>query len=606
MFDVYYDFFLFLYSLLLFLSLRLLSPGISAYVREIDFSLHPSITALSIFPSGSPCVAFAVVLPSCGFHLRVIFLPTWSTPTSVPDHIFDSRWSVFASSSFVVLSLLLVTPFFFSFLFHPSLPFFRVFHFLSQQFSVYPSSVLPNCMSLHMALLFSSLSPRLLLLQGFAALLAIRLLRSSSRWVFCPLPASSSVFRLRVLMVFSCWFIHSFQLPLLQFMGLLLLLSFICFSLASALSCLVWFILLSSVHLLSASLPFPGLCAFLSHSLPVCPASLSFFHGGCLVHVLAFDPFFLYSLFVLVSSVSSVLFFFSVLSRLYNSFVLCLSSLLCSPFQSSSSTPLLRPPLGFPVLSLLLCSPERLYSSSWFFPLVVMGFGFCSLACCGSYGSGCYSTFVLSFAATLLCSSVRLLRLLLSSLLFRIPHSRLLLPVFLYVFPWADAPAAPSRLPPCFYACYGSGCSSRSSSTFPRAAAASAPCALWCGSCCLACCGFCGCVSSPFLFCTSRRFSSFFVSGLSQVSSFLHRFVSSGCLFSLFVPSSSSFVGDFLHSGFGASSAGVTFLFLSVPTAFCGDSDSFGSPVPFGTCQVLLRPLFLSLVRVASGGLFPF
>ena len=71
-------------------------------------------------------------------------------------------------------------------------------------------------------------------------------------------------------------------------------------------------------------------------------------------------------------------------------------------------------------------------------------------------------------------------------------------------------------------------------------------------------------------------------------------------------------VGGLLRSGFGASSAGVTFLFLSVPTAFCGDSASFGSPVPFATwspfgmSQVLLHPLFLSFVRVAAGGLFHF
>ena len=123
---------------------------------------------------------------------------------------------------------------------------------------------------------------------------------------------------------------------------------------------------------------------------------------------------------------------------------------------------------------------------------------------------------------------------------------------------------------------------------------------------------FSGCGSSPFLFYASRHFSFFFVSGLSQVSSLFHHFGSSGCMFSLYVPSSSSFVRGFLRSGFGASSAGVTFFFLSVPTAFCGDSASFRSPVPFatwspfGTSQVLLRPLFLSLVRVASGGLFHF
>ena len=63
------------------------------------------------------------------------------------------------------------------------------------------------------------------------------------------------------------------------------------------------------------------------------------------------------------------------------------------------------------------------------------------------------------------------------------------------------------------------------------------PCLLWISEC----------GSSPFLFCTSRRFS-FFVSGLSQVSSLFHHFVSSGYGFSLYVPSTSSFVGGFFSS----------------------------------------------------------
>ena len=86
------------------------------------------------------------------------------------------------------------------------------------------------------------------------------------------------------------------------------------------------------------------------------------------------------------------------------------------------------------------------------FPLVVMGLVFCEWSCCGSRSSGCYSAFVSSFAASL--SSVplcRLLRLLLSSPLFRFPHFQLLLPVFLCFFPRSDTPAAPSRLPPCLF-----------------------------------------------------------------------------------------------------------------------------------------------------------
>ena len=148
-------------------------------------------------------------------------------------------------------------------------------------------------------------------------------------------------------MVFPCWYVHSFQLPLLRFMGLFLLFSFVCFSLASAISSLVLSILPSSVNLLSASFPFPfpRLYTVLSRSLPVCLASLSFFMVVSWYVFQTLIPIFLYGLFVLVFSVSSVLCFFSVLLGLYSSFVLRLSSLLCSPFQSSTSTPLPRPPL---------------------------------------------------------------------------------------------------------------------------------------------------------------------------------------------------------------------------------------------------------------------
>ena len=211
------------------------------------------------------------------------------------------------------------------------------------------------------------------LASGLCCFTCDSLLRSSSRWVFCPLSAPSSVLSppssdgvpLLVYTLLSVASPSNFGFTSFTF--------FVCFSLASALSSLVWFLLPSSAHLLSTSLPFPGLCCSLSRSLPVRPAYLSFFHSGSWWVFWTLIPIFLYGLFVLVSSVSSVLFFFSVLSGLYSSFVLCLSSLLCSPFQSSSSTPLLRPPLGFIVLSLLLYSPEHLYSSSWFFLWLLWG-----------------------------------------------------------------------------------------------------------------------------------------------------------------------------------------------------------------------------------------
>ena len=123
------------------------------------------------------------------------------------------------------------------------------------------------------------------------------------------------------------------------------------------------------------------------------------------------------------------------------------TSLLCSPFLSSTSAPLLRP-LGF--LYYLCCSPTLGVSTPPpGFPLVVMGFVFCDWSCFGSYSSGCYSAFFSSFAAPLSSNPpFRQLRLLLSSPLFRFPHSPLLLPVSICVFPLAVSPAAPSRLPP--------------------------------------------------------------------------------------------------------------------------------------------------------------
>ena len=120
----------------------------------------------------------------------------------------------------------------------------------------------------------------------------IRLFRSSSRWVFCSLPASSSVLSPPSFVdvpLLVCTHLSVASPSIYWFISF----TFICFSLASALSSLVLFILPSSVHLLSASLPFPGLCTLLSRSLPVHPASLFFFHGGFLVRVSDFDPYFL-------------------------------------------------------------------------------------------------------------------------------------------------------------------------------------------------------------------------------------------------------------------------------------------------------------------------
>ena len=190
-------------------------------------------------------------------------------------------------------------------------------------------------------------------------------------------------FHLRVPMVFPCWFGHSFQLPLLQFWVFSFhffyrfqrsfpLFRLLCCSsyFPRFICCLLRFLFLG--YALSFLILFPSVRHLCLSSILV---------AWCVFRPLI--PNFLYGLFVLVSSVSLVLFFFSVLSRFYFWGLVSVRWLTAAPTVSIVTPPLFRP-------LRLLC--------------------------------------------LLLCSSVRLLRLLLSSLLFRIPHSWLLLLVFLYVF----------------------------------------------------------------------------------------------------------------------------------------------------------------------------
>ena len=275
--------------------------------------------------------------------------------------------------------------------------------------------------------------------------------------------------------------------------------------------------------------------------------------------------------------------------------------LLCSPFQFSTSAPLLRPPLGF--LYCFCCSPTLGVSTPtpvFFFLWLFRGL-FSVIGCFGSYGSGCYSAFVSSFTALLssvlhfVCSvSSYPLHFYASSLpgcffqsssaFFRWLILRLLLPVFLLVFfgllwLWLLLP---------FFlgvsAGYGCGCSLR------FVVRLLLPCLL-------------RVFRVSFLSIPVLRFPALLLclrvwtfTGFFPFSSlwFLGLRVLPLCPLFLVL------VGGFLCSGFGAVSPGVPFLFLSVSIAFCGDSASFGSPVPFamwspfGTSQVLLRPLFLS------------
>ena len=223
----FFRFFYILYSPLLFLSLRLLSPGVSASVRLIIYSLLPSICqilcisyrlSLCCFHPGSPLSWFClrVIIFLLGL-LRLVF---W-TPYSLLS------WSVFASLSAVVLSLHLLSPLSLFF----SLNLSSGFPLPFATSSVYPSFVCQP-VSFTTALLSS---PFHLVCSCFAALPTLRLHRSCFSCGFSVLyRLSLRFFHPRVPMAFPCWYGHSFQLPLLCFWVSFFLLSFICFSLASA------------------------------------------------------------------------------------------------------------------------------------------------------------------------------------------------------------------------------------------------------------------------------------------------------------------------------------------------------------------------------------
>ena len=102
------------------------------------------------------------------------------------------------------------------------------------------------------------------------------------------------------------------------------------------------FLLPSSVHVLSASLPFHGLCAFLSRSLPARSASLSFFRISCLVSVPAFVPLFSCT----VSLPSSPQFFGSVFLPVVPVPLSCVFLRSCTALSSLHLPHLFDPPPG--------------------------------------------------------------------------------------------------------------------------------------------------------------------------------------------------------------------------------------------------------------------
>ena len=108
----------------------------------------------SVITSSSPGVGFALVLPSCAFHLsvlsfspvRLLRLEFW-TPYSLVG------CSDFSSMSVGLLPWILGSPF--SFIVLPCAPFFSSFRFCSPVFFLsFLRFFLPDCVSLHAALLF--------------------------------------------------------------------------------------------------------------------------------------------------------------------------------------------------------------------------------------------------------------------------------------------------------------------------------------------------------------------------------------------------------------------------------------------------------------------
>ena len=215
-----------------------------------------------------------------------------------------------------------------------------------------------------------------------------------------------------------------------------------------------------------------------------------FLHGGFLVRVPDFDPYFLVRSFRprLLSFFGSV-FLYRTFGTLQffcpASFFITVQPFPVLGFHTSSSASSLLYCLCFsPVLSVSTPPPGFSFVCYvvWFLfvgllrllrfqLLILLCFVLCGYsALCSSVSSALAPITLSPFSSYRIpsCSFQS------SSTFFRGLRLRLLLPVFLFVFTHATAPVAPPSLP----------------LRFPLAAAA--PCALWCGSCYLACCGFSG------------------------------------------------------------------------------------------------------------------
>ena len=284
---------------------------------------------LSVITRGSPGVGFALVLPYSAFLLRVLFLTSSATPARVLDSVFACR--LFRLFIGVCRFPIMAVGFAFSFIRLSSLSaFLREFPLpLASVFPTYPSFCFAGLCVVTCGSPFSSpLSARSLLLQGFAAFLAVCLHGSNfSRWfsLLCQLlssvlspPSRNSIPLLVCADCFGC-----FSLAFSDRISLFFYFIFVFIDLASAVSSLALFILAPYVAWLPALLSFSFFLGYAPYFLVLflffqrhCLSS----SGGFLQRFPGFVRYFPF-LFILLVIISSVFFgyvsFFSVLSGVY-------------------------------------------------------------------------------------------------------------------------------------------------------------------------------------------------------------------------------------------------------------------------------------------------
>ena len=251
----------------------------------------------------------------------------------------------------------------------------------------------------------SPLSARSLLLLGFAASLAVHLLRSSfSRWLFISFPSFHlRFFLLRVSIVFPFWCVRivfccspSLAVMLFSFSSF----PFVFIGLAFGVSSLAFFILAPCSLVLCFAFIFifsANLCTVLSHSS--CPFSVVFYSYGTFPDVFSglcsIFSFPVCSLGLSLLSFILLCFCFSVLSVVYGASVLRLPS-----FPWGFSGTFRVPNLFFGISFIFLfVSPVLVFSPLPHAFIRYSGVRFSSWGCYFSCGSCCGSAFLCPFVS---------------------------------------------------------------------------------------------------------------------------------------------------------------------------------------------------------------